>query len=234
MTETEIRQKVVAIPFQWLGAKKGSNIHHKIIDIYNSYTPLPRKVRMSYTMDWCAATTSAVGIVAGLTDIMPVECSCGELIRLYKALGCWVENDSHIPLPGDLVLYAWDDDGVGDCTKAPNHIGMVTSVIGDYITIIEGNMGSQSKVGTRKIKVNERYIRGYCCPDYASEVEDDMKLYKYVNELPYGKDSVTKAIQNGYIKLNKDGSMGLWEANIQTVILMDRTGMLDKPTVNDV
>lgn len=69
----------------------------------------------------------------------------------------------------------------------------------------------------------------------APEKEDEeMKLYRYVNELPYGKESVTKAIQNGYIKLNPDGSMGLWEPNLQTVIMMDRAGMLDKPAVNDV
>ena len=34
-------------------------------------------------------------------------------------------------------------------------------------------MGSPSKVGTRRIKVNGRYIRGYCCPDYASKAYGD-------------------------------------------------------------
>lgn len=73
--------------------------------------------------------------------------------------------------------------------------------------------------------------RGY---NKSDKEEPGMKLYKYVNELPYGKESVTKAIHNGYIRLNPDGSMGLWEANIQTVILMDKAGMFDKPPVNDI
>lgn len=171
MTEQQLRQQAVDLICSWVGAPKGSATHHQIIDIYNSHKPIPRGARMSYTMDWCAATTSAVGIVLGLTDIMPVECSCGELIKLYDALGNWVEDDAYIPKIGDLVLYAWSDNGVGDCRKAPNHIGMVTDVSGSTITVVEGNMGNPSRVGTRKIQVNGRYIRGYCCPDYASKAD---------------------------------------------------------------
>lgn len=171
MTEQEIRQQVVATMRRWLGAKKGDATHHQIIDIYNSHKPLPRGVRMSYTMDWCAATPSAAAIMADITDIMPVECSCGNMMRLYQALGRWVEDDAYIPQPGDLVLYAWSDDGKGDCTKAPNHVGMVTDVTGSTITVVEGNMGSPSRVGTRTLQVNGRYIRGYCCPDYASKAD---------------------------------------------------------------
>lgn len=239
MTELELRQKAAGILKCWMGAKRGSDLHHYIIDVYNSHKPLPRKVRMSYTMSWCAATVSAVAIAAELTDIMPVECSCAELIRLYKALGRWAEDDGYKPNVGDLILYDWNDDGRGDCTGAPEHVGMVTAVNGDRFTVTEGNMGQESQVGNREMGVNGRYIRGYCCPDYAGKAaaltaeekkeEAGMKLYRYVNELPYGQGSVTKAIQNGYIKLDASGAMGLWEPNIQTIILMDRAGMLDKP-----
>lgn len=171
MTEQEIRQQVVATIQSWVGAKKGDATHHQIIDIYNLCRPLPRGVRMSYSMDWCAATVSAAGIANYLTDIMPVECSCGELIKLYQGLGRWVEDDAYIPQLGDLVMYAWSDDGKGDCTKAPNHVGMVTDVTGSTVTVVEGNMGSPSHVGTRQLQVNGRYIRGYCCPDYASKAD---------------------------------------------------------------
>lgn len=171
MTEQEIRKQAVDLIRSWVGAPKGSNTHHQIIDIYNSYKPLPRGVRMSYTMDWCAATTSAVWIALGLTDIMPVECSCGELIRLYQAMGRWVEDDAYIPKPGDLIMYDWDDDGEGDNRGAPEHVGMITNVAGRTITVVEGNMGSPSRVGTRTLQVNGRYIRGYCCPDYASKAD---------------------------------------------------------------
>lgn len=95
----------------------------------------------------------------------------------------------------------------------------------------------------RHFDVNGKYCPKYFMDNSAWELfkgrltaqkEEDMKLYQYVKDLPYGKKSVTKAINNGYIRLNEDGSMGLWEANIQTVILMDRAGMLDNPPVNDV
>lgn len=171
MTEQEIRQQVVATVRSWLGAKKGDATHHQIIDIYNSHKPLPRGVRMSYTMDWCAATVSSAAIANGLTGIMPVECSCGSMVRLYQQLGRWVEDDNYTPQPGDVIFYAWGDDGVGDCTKAPNHVGIVVSVNGDAIMATEGNMGSSSVVGTRRIARGGRYIRGYGIPDYASKAD---------------------------------------------------------------
>lgn len=238
MTEQEIRQQVVATIESWVGIKKGTQEHQMIIDIYNSHKPLPRGVRMSYTMDWCAATTSAVGIALGLTDIMPVECSCGELIKLYKALGRWVEDDAYIPNPGDLVLYAWKDNGAGDCKKAPNHVGMATGVADGVITVVEGNMSFPSRVGTRKIKVNGRYIRGYCCPDYASmadkpKKEETMKLYHYVSETPeWARESVSKAINAGIVKMDESGAVSIWEQNLQPLVWMDRAGMLNKPAIN--
>lgn len=200
MTEQELRKKAADLISSWVGAPKGSNTHHQIIDIYNSHKPLPRGVRMSYSMDWCAATVSAVGVALGLADILPVECSCGELIRLYQSLGRWVEDDAYVPKPGDLVLYAWKDDGNGDCKKAPNHVGMVTGVADGIITVVEGNMGSPSRVGTRKIKVNGRYIRGYCCPDYESVGDkpwyaEAMKQVKDMGIMTDGRpeDPVTRA-----------------------------------------
>lgn len=242
MTERELRKKVVDIITGWVGAKRGDAVHKHIVDTYNAYKPVPRGARMSYTMDWCAATVSAVGILAGLTDIMPVECSCGELIKLYKSIGRWVENDAHIPMPGDLILYAWSDTGVGDCTKSPNHIGMVTEVTGSTISVVEGNMGTESRVGIRKININGRYIRGFCCPDYAAKVKtpekekekESMNLYRYVAEMPkWAQPAATKAVNNGYIKMNEDGSVGVWEVNLQPLVWMDRAGMLDKPAINN-
>ena len=64
-------------------------------------------------------------------------------------------------------MYDWDDNGAGDCTGYPEHVGLVEAVDGNTITVIEGNMSD--KVGERKLQVNGRYIRGYCLPDYASK-----------------------------------------------------------------
>ena len=166
MTERDLRQKVVSIAQCWLGTKEGSGGHHAIIDTYNGYTPRPRGYKVTYKDSWCAAFVSAVAIKAGLTAIMPVECSCGELLKLYKARGRWVENDAYVPSPGDLILYDWQDTGIGDCTGAPDHVGLVEQVTGKTVTVIEGNYNDM--VGRRILAADSRSIRGYCCPDYAS------------------------------------------------------------------
>lgn len=61
--------------------------------------------------------------------------------------------------------------------------------------------------------------------------EEGMKLYQYVEELPYGKEAVTRAIRSGHIKLDKGGAMHVWESNLQTIIMMDRSGEFDKPAI---
>jgi len=90
------------------------------------------------------------------------------MIDQYKELGCWVEKDSYTPKPGDLILYDWEDNGKGDCTGAPNHIGIVVSVSGGKITDIEGNNNDLygHPVSYRTVKVNSRYIRGFMTPQF--------------------------------------------------------------------
>ena len=99
MTEKEIRSKVVEIAKGWLGCKESDGSHKKIIDTYNACKPLPRSYAVKYTDAWCATFASAVGIKAGLTDIIPRECSCNQFIQLAKNMGIWVENDAYTPLP---------------------------------------------------------------------------------------------------------------------------------------
>lgn len=167
MTEKQLRQKVVSTIEGWIGCKESDGSHKKVLDVYNSHKPLPRGVKMLTSYAWCAATVSAAFIKAGLTDIGFVECSCSKMIELYKAKGRWKEDDSYVPQPGDLVMYDWDDNGAGDCTGAPEHVGMVVSVANKVIRVIEGN--KNDAVEYRNLSVNGRYIRGYCLPDYASK-----------------------------------------------------------------
>ena len=167
MTESEIRNKVVQTARAYLGSKEADGSHRKIIDGYNAHKPLARGYLVKYTDAWCATFVSFVGIVCGLTDIMPTECGCGAMIDLYKAKGRWQENDAYRPQPADIIMYDWDDNGVGDCTGYPEHVGIVKEVNGNTITVIEGNMNDA--VGERTLQVNGRFIRGYCLPDYASK-----------------------------------------------------------------
>jgi hypothetical protein len=78
-----------------------------------------------------------------------------------------MEKDEYVPSPGDIVMYDWQDNGRGDNTGTPDHVGFVVSLNGTTMTIIEGNKGEA--VAYRALNVNGKYIRGYCLPDYASK-----------------------------------------------------------------
>lgn len=162
------REKIVFQAQSWIGCKESDGSHKKIIDIYNGHKPLARNYKVKYTDPWCATFISALAIKLGATDIIPAECSCTELIKLFKQKGIWVENDAHVPSIGDIMLYDWQDSGKGDNTGTPDHIGLVEKVEGGVITVIEGNIGNA--VGRRIMSVNGKNIRGYGVPKYAEEV----------------------------------------------------------------
>ena len=171
MTETQIRQRVVAAAKAWLGCNEADGSHRQIVDVYNSHRPLARGYALKYTDAWCAGFVSAVAIKLGLTDIMPTEVGVWNMIELYRKLGRWQESDSYVPKPGDVIMYAWGDNGVGDCTSGASHVGIVVACDGKTITVIEGNKANA--VGYREIAVNGRYIRGFGLPDYASKATEN-------------------------------------------------------------
>lgn len=170
MTEQEIRQKVVDTASAWLGTQEGTTRHAEMLNIYNAQRPLPRGTRMLSTWPWCAAFVSTVSLQCDLRDIMPTECGCPSMIRLYQDIGRWVEDDAYVPSPADVVFYDWQDSGVGDNVGQSDHVGIVVSCTNGTMTIIEGNCDNAVKL--RQIAVNDRYIRGYGCPDYASKADD--------------------------------------------------------------
>ena len=157
----------------WNGAVRGDAVHKQIVDAYNSYLPHPRGYKLTYTDDYCAATVSAAAILCGLTDKLPIECSCGEQMRWYQSRGLWIEDDAHAPQVGEQVFYHWADGAdfvATDCTGAPNHTGIVTMTGGGYFVVFEGNKGSAHECGYRTLEVNGRYIRGFGCPQYPVKI----------------------------------------------------------------
>ena len=174
MTELELRNKVVDVIRGWLGWSEANGKFRSIIDLYNTQRPLPRGYAVQYDDEWCATCVTAAGIQAGLHDIILGECGCGKMIELYRAAGRWEENDAYRPEPGDIIMYDWQDTGKGDNTGGADHVGIVEKVVGNTITIIEGNKGEA--VARRTLAVNGRYIRGYCLPDYASKAEEDSEV----------------------------------------------------------
>lgn len=167
MTEKELRQKPVDYLAQYVGIKEGSAEHKAILAVLNN-SGLCTRYKMTVKDAWCATGVSAAFIATGLSDIFPcVECSCGNMVELAKKAGIWVENDGYVPKTSDAVIYDWDDSGSGDCTGWPDHVGLVASVSGNTIRVIEAN--KSDSVGYRNLAVNGRYIRGFITPKFSTK-----------------------------------------------------------------
>ena len=166
--EAQAREALVDTACGWVGVREDDGSHHFIIDLYNSITPLPQDYRVTYDDAWCAAFVSAAALEAEMTDILPPECSCSRQIKLFQDLGRWEEDDSYLPLPGDIIYYDWDLPRSIDCTGWPEHVGIVVGTYGPYIRVVEGNM-DDGFAGYRTILRNDWCIRGYGLPDYAAK-----------------------------------------------------------------
>lgn len=175
------RQKVVDLALSWVGKNEKDGSYKEIIDIYNNFSgPFPRGVRMQYGWAWCACTWSALAVSLGYTEVMPIEISCGELIERAKEMGVWIEDDSYHPLPGDGILYDWQDSGIGDNQGWPDHVGTVVSTTDKEITVVEGN--KSDAVGVRTIPINGKFIRGFIAPKFMDE-ETITPVIKSVEEV---------------------------------------------------
>lgn len=200
MTENEMRLKIVNKAKSYLGTVEGSAKHKEILGIYNGHKPLARGYKLQPTDAWCAGFASAMAIACGLTDIIPTEVSCTAQIRLFQQRGRWVENDAYTPAPGDYIYYVWSDNGRGDNTSSPDHVGIVEAVSGGVITVIEGN--KSNSVARRQISVNGRYIRGFGVPDYASKAT---KAEPAPAPAPERKEEKTVTITLAQIKKGSKG-----------------------------
>lgn len=161
------RSEIVKQAQEWVGLNESNGSHKKIIDIYNTIKPLPVGYKLQYTDAWCAGTVSAAAQVCKATDIIPTECSCPRMITKAQGMGIWVESDDHIPSPGDIVMYDWDDSGNGDNRGGADHVGIVEKVVDNTMAVIEGNYSNSVK--RRYLQVNGKYIRGYIVPKYDEE-----------------------------------------------------------------
>lgn len=167
--------KILNVARSLINCKESNGSHKQIIDVYNSYTPLPRNYKVKYTDSWCMTFISACFIKAGLAALCPLECSCGNAITKAKSMGIWQEKDDITPNVGDLIMYDWNKaDGW------PEHVGIVESVTNNQITVIEGN--KSNAVGRRVINVGNASIRGYIQPNYDGSVTNNQPSNPVSNE----------------------------------------------------
>lgn len=213
MTEQQLRQKVADIILSWVGAYRGDSTHLKILQIYNSHTPLARGYKVQVGDAYCATTVSACWISAGIAGWTGTECGCDKFIEIAKAKGYWVEDDAYVPKIGDAILYDWEDSGSGDNRGSSDHIGIVTRSSNGSFDVAEGNI-SGGRVGMRTVLVNARNTRGFIAPDYAAiakalsggeEESDEMK-----------ETEVKKLIADMKTELEKKITAAVKAANLNT------------------
>lgn len=207
------RQKPIKYLEQYLGIKEGSAGHKAILKVFND-SGLCSRYKMTVNDAWCATAVSAAFIASGLAGIFPcVECSCENMINLAKKAGIWVENDAYVPSTGDVILYDWDDNGVGDCTGWSDHVGIVKSVSNGVIRVIEGN--KSNTVGNRNISVNGRYIRGFITPKYAVSTTTNTAK-KSVSEV--AKEVLAGSWGNGDDRKNRLEAAGYNYTEVQNAV----------------
>ena len=178
--------------------------HEGALKIYNGQKKLPRGYKVTQKDPWCATWVSAVLIKAGVK--INSECSCNELIKLNKDI--WVEDDNYMPKIGDLVLYDWQDTGIGDNKGSADHVGIVCEINSTGFKVIEGNMSN--KVGYRTLKYNGKFIRGFITPRYEEkkysrgDVNDDVKIIQaYLKGLGLYKDKIDGSFGPNTVKAVK-------------------------------
>lgn len=210
------RQKIVDKVMSWLGCHEGDAIHKHIIDTYNAHNPA-QGYKVKYTDKWCATTVSAAAIECGYTDIIPTECSCNRMIALAQKMGIWQESDAYIPQKADIVMYDWDDNGIGDNTGIPDHTGYVVSnPIANRFEVCEGN--KSDGVNLRSMSVNGKYIRGYITPKYddnAAVVTPAASIARPPKKYKFGMD--VSAYQ-GVIDFNKVKNEGIQFAILRATV----------------
>lgn len=207
---------------RWLGTKEGSREHREILAAYNGIRPLPRGYRLGEKDPWCAGFVSAAAVMAGEGERYPLECSCSRIIEQAKAMGIWVEDDGHVPQAGDWVLYDWQARGDGDCSGAPDHVGIIIGSEADVLLVAEGNYDNMVKL--RRIPVNYEKIRGYVCPVWE---EERSVRYHSLAEIPeFARETVRKLTEDGSLAGVAADDLALSEEMIRILVILDRRGKL--------
>ena len=226
-------QDLLNVARGWLGCNERDGSFKKIIDLYNATKPLPRGYAVRYSDEWCDTFVSACAIKAGCADIIGRECGCEQHVNIFKQMGIWIEDGTITPRAGDIILYNWDT-GVQPNNGYSDHIGIVESVSGYTITVIEGNMNE--KVGRRNIRIGHGNIRGYARPRYSqasgSTPVQPSKPNKSVAQV--AKEVIQGLWGNGDDRKNRLESAGYSFDAVQAEVNRILSGAPAKPTLKPV
>lgn len=205
---------ILAIAQGWIGRRESIGTHKEIIDVYNSHHPLPRGYKVKYTDSWCATFISALFIKAGAKDLIATECSCEKMIAGMKALGIYIEDENRVPSKGDIVFYDWQDNGKGNNKGFADHVGIVERVSDNTFIVIEGN--KNNAVGRRILKVNQKYLRGFAVPKYATTLKDNSLIRK--TNMQIAKEVIAGRWGNGNSRRRRLTEAGYDYCTIQLLV----------------
>lgn len=155
--------------------------------------------------------------------------SCTELYRYYRNQGRAV-GPAELQR-GDLVFFVFD----GGASGGMNHVGICERVENGYVTTIDGNTGTDSEANGGAVLRRRRALRfvgGAARVEEEARVdgEEEMKQYRYVAEMPeWAQTAAEKAIAAGVIKMDESGAAAVYETNLQSLVWLERLGLLDGP-----
>lgn len=199
MTENELREYFLKTAEKYIGYSEASGKHKQILAVYNNHKPLARNYTVKPNDEWCATYVSAMSILAGLTEIIPTECSCQKQIELFKKLGSFVEADNYVPKRGDIIYYDWNDKNAKtENTGWADHVGIVSEVKNGQIVALEGNR--KESVGYRTIGINGKTIRGFAVPDYAKKADKVVKVESSKGECVVNLNVLRKGDEGKQVK----------------------------------
>lgn len=113
----------------------------------------------SQRIEWCAVFVSWCAAQNGYIDAgaVPKFAGCTQGSNWFKERGLWMPA-GYLPLPGELIFFDWDGDGI------PDHVGIVESCDGSTVYTVEGNTSDSCM--RRAYGVNSKSIYGYGTPVY--------------------------------------------------------------------
>lgn len=156
-----MRNKVIKVAKGQIGQVEPTG-DDKYIRWYNS----ANGTAFEMNAPWCAMFTSWVFRQAGVPEtLLPNFSACSTVLNWAKRQKIWYSRlTSHVPKPGEVILFDWNVDGTQD------HAGIVETVTANQITTIEGN--TSDSVNRRTYSRTSKYILGYIDVQYPDEAEE--------------------------------------------------------------
>lgn len=130
---------------------------------FSDWYGLPNEPYCAQFVSWCFNQAGASNLVAASTD--KGFSYCPEGLTWFQKKGRVI--DKYKGLPGDLVFFSWNGNGVAD------HVGIVEAASTDGITTIEGNTGPEHSNDPSQSGVFRRhraylYVLAIVRPEYPS------------------------------------------------------------------